>query len=75
MSQTVAQQADLIWLVVAGEINPKKRVKDSVGVYCKRPQKPLQSGIPTKTDLYTRSGRQAVYDTLDQAQTKTWLRS
>jgi len=66
MSQTVAQQADLILFVVAGEITQKEY--DALAEL-KRQQKPLLL-VFNKTDLYPEVDRQAVYDTLDQLKQK-----
>jgi small GTP-binding protein len=62
MSQTVAQQADLILFVVAGDITQKEY--DALAEL-KGQQKPLLL-VFNKTDLYPEVDRQAVYKTLEQ---------
>ena len=62
MSQSVAQQADLILFVVAGEITPTEY--DAL-LQLKREQKPLLL-VFNKTDLYPDVDRRGVYQSLEQ---------
>jgi small GTP-binding protein len=62
MSQTVAQQADLILFVVAGDIT---RTEYDALEQLSHAQKPLLL-VFNKTDLYPEVDRQAIYNTLEQ---------
>lgn len=62
MAQTIAQQADLILFVVAGDIT---RTEYDALVQLKQQQKPLLL-VFNKTDLYPEIDRRSVYSTLER---------
>ncbi|MEA5451436.1 GTP-binding protein [Leptolyngbya sp. CCNP1308] len=66
MAQTVANQADLILFVVAGEIT---RLEYDALAELQRGHKPLLL-VFNKVDLYPEIDRQAVYDTLNSLRTE-----